>query len=148
MTISYLQAMATVQVRPRGWHLFEKHLEVDGRPVPGGIFDFALHMFHSAGPLLQRGSGPYFYLPKMQSHLEARLWNDIFVDAQVRPHTNAHNDLPSPARPVACLPQAKPLASALTFLHQGRRARPVLTQIEPSLFPKVWHTSAPINGTF
>ena len=68
--------------RPRGWHLDEKHLTVDGKPVSGGIFDFALLFFHNAKELLARGSGPYYYLPKMESHLEARLWNDIFVAAQ------------------------------------------------------------------
>ena len=68
--------------RPRGWHLDEKHVTVDGRPVAGGVFDFALFFFHTATELLKRGSGPYFYLPKMESHLEARLWNDIFVFAQ------------------------------------------------------------------
>ena len=68
--------------RPRGWHLDEKHLTVDGKPVSGGIFDFALFFFHNAKELLSRGSGPYFYLPKMESHHEARLWNDIFVFAQ------------------------------------------------------------------
>jgi len=68
--------------RPRGWHLDEKHVTVDGQPVSGGIFDFALYFFHNAKELLARGSGPYFYLPKMESHLEARLWNDIFVLAQ------------------------------------------------------------------
>jgi malate synthase len=68
--------------RPRGWHLDEKHVTVDGRPVSGGIFDFALYFFHNAKELLARGSGPYFYLPKMESHLEARLWNEIFVLAQ------------------------------------------------------------------
>src|SRR5688572_22254067 len=68
--------------RPRGWHLDEKHVTVDGKPVSGGIFDFALYYFHNAKELLSRGSGPYFYLPKMESHLEARLWNDIFVAAQ------------------------------------------------------------------
>src|SRR5574341_153518 len=68
--------------RPRGWHLDEKHVSVDARPVSGGIFDFALFFFHNAKELLKRGSGPYFYLPKMESHLEARLWNDIFVSAQ------------------------------------------------------------------
>jgi malate synthase len=68
--------------RPRGWHLDERHVRVDGRPVSGGIFDFALFMFHNAAELLARGSGPYFYLPKLESHLEARLWNDIFVTAQ------------------------------------------------------------------
>src|SRR3954471_15325930 len=68
--------------RPRGWHLDEKHVLIDGKPVSGGIFDFALFFFHNAKELLSRGSGPYFYLPKMESHLEARLWNDIFVAAQ------------------------------------------------------------------
>src|SRR5688572_12265664 len=68
--------------RPRGWHLDEKHVSVDGKPVSGGIFDFALLFFHNAKELLSRGSGPYFYLPKMESHLEARLWNDIFLTAQ------------------------------------------------------------------
>jgi len=68
--------------RPRGWHLDEKHVRVDGKPVSGGIFDFALYFFHNAKELTARGSGPYFYLPKMESHLEARLWNDIFKAAQ------------------------------------------------------------------
>ncbi|MCG6877394.1 MAG: malate synthase A [Betaproteobacteria bacterium] len=68
--------------RPRGWHLDEKHVVIDGKPVSGGIFDFALYFFHNAKELLKRGSGPYFYLPKMESHLEARLWNDIFKMAQ------------------------------------------------------------------
>ncbi|HEY7239549.1 MAG TPA: malate synthase A [Burkholderiales bacterium] len=68
--------------RPRGWHLDEKHVSVDGQPVSGGIFDFALYFFHNAKELLARGSGPYFYLPKMESHLEARLWNEVFVFAQ------------------------------------------------------------------
>ncbi len=76
------ERIATLIVRPRGWHLLEKHVLVDGQPVPGGIFDFALFFFHNARPLLARGSGPYFYLPKIESHLEARLWNDIFVMAQ------------------------------------------------------------------
>lgn len=74
--------IATLIVRPRGWHLDEKHVLVDGKRVSGGIFDFALYMFHNAKELLSRGSGPYFYLPKMESHLEARLWNDIFCMAQ------------------------------------------------------------------
>src|SRR3954462_5133374 len=68
--------------RPRGWHLDEKHVRVDGKPVAGAIFDFALYFFHNAHESLKRGSGPYFYLPKMESHLEARLWNDIFNVAQ------------------------------------------------------------------
>ena len=68
--------------RPRGWHLDEKHMRVDGRPVSGALFDFALYFFHNARELLARGSGPYFYLPKMESHLEARRWNDVFVFSQ------------------------------------------------------------------
>ena len=74
--------VATLIVRPRGWHLDEKHVKVDGQRVSGGIFDFALFLFHDARELVARGSGPYFYLPKMESHLEARLWNEIFVAAQ------------------------------------------------------------------
>lgn len=74
--------LATLLVRPRGWHLWEEHLLVDGEPVPAGIFDFALYFFHNARELLDRGTGPYFYLPKLQSHLEARLWNEIFEAAQ------------------------------------------------------------------
>lgn len=76
------EKLATLQVRPRGWHLDEKHVTVDGQRVSGGIFDFALFLFHNAFELLGRGAGPYFYLPKMEGHLEARLWNDIFVMAQ------------------------------------------------------------------
>jgi malate synthase len=74
--------LATLLVRPRGWHLLEKHVLVDGEPVSAGVFDFALYMFHNAKNLLEKGSGPYFYLPKMESHLEARLWNDIIVTTQ------------------------------------------------------------------
>ena len=74
--------LATLFVRPRGWHLPEKHVLVDGAPISGGIFDFALYFFHNAKELVARGSGPYFYLAKLESHLEARLWNDIFVMAQ------------------------------------------------------------------
>src|SRR5881394_2209097 len=73
---------AVLLPRPRGWHLDEKHVSVDGKPVSGGIFDFALFFFHNAAELLARGSGPYFYLPKMESHLEARLWNDVFTFSQ------------------------------------------------------------------
>ena len=73
---------ATLLVRPRGWHLDEKHVYVDGQPVSGSLFDFALYFFHNAKELIARGTGPYFYLPKMESHLEARLWNDVFVRAQ------------------------------------------------------------------
>ncbi|SAK99415.1 malate synthase [Caballeronia arationis] len=74
--------VATLIVRPRGWHLDEKHVTVDGQRVSGGIFDFALFLFHNAKEQLARGVGPFFYLPKLESHLEARLWNEIFVAAQ------------------------------------------------------------------
>ncbi|MEW5957038.1 MAG: malate synthase A [Chloroflexota bacterium] len=73
---------ATLMVRPRGWHLPEKHVRVDGQPIAAGLFDFGLYFFHNAHPLLARGTGPYFYLPKLESHLEARLWNDVFNLAQ------------------------------------------------------------------
>jgi len=91
-TISYTNAAgkvyqlnektATLMVRPRGWHLPEKHMLLDGKPVSGSFVDFGLFFFHNAKELLARGSGPYFYLPKMESHLEARLWNDVFCLAQ------------------------------------------------------------------
>lgn len=74
--------VATLMVRPRGWHLPEKHIRVDDKPMPAALFDFALYFFHNARALLDKGSGPYFYLPKMQSHLEARLWNEVFLDAE------------------------------------------------------------------
>lgn len=73
---------ATLVVRPRGWHLHERQLLVDGEPIAGSLFDFGLYFFHNAHELLKRGSGPYFYLPKLESHLEARLWNEVFKFAQ------------------------------------------------------------------
>src|SRR5437870_1933837 len=73
---------ATLVVRPRGWHLDEKHLLVDGRPIAASLFDFGLTFFHTAAALIARGSGPYFYLPKLEGHREARLWNDVFLFAQ------------------------------------------------------------------
>jgi len=73
---------AVLFVRPRGWHLLEKHMTVDGKPMSGSLFDFGLYFFHNAKEALSRGTGPYFYLPKLESHLEARLWNDVFVAAQ------------------------------------------------------------------
>src|SRR3954453_15796971 len=76
------ETTATLVVRPRGWHLLEKHLLVDGQPVSASLFDFGLYFFHNAKEAIRRGTGPYFYLPKMESHLEARLWNDVFVHAQ------------------------------------------------------------------
>ena len=74
--------VATLMVRPRGWHLEEKHLRVDGDPVSASLFDFGIYFFHNAKRLVSRGTGPYFYLPKLESHLEARLWNDVFRAAQ------------------------------------------------------------------
>jgi malate synthase len=73
---------AVLMVRPRGWHLDEKHFEVDGRPIPAALFDFGVFLFHNAKLLIAKGTGPYFYLPKLQSHLEARLWNEVFVHAE------------------------------------------------------------------
>jgi malate synthase len=74
--------LPTIVVRPRGWHLNERHFQVDGAPAAGALVDFGLYFFHNAKEQLDRGSGPYFYLPKMESHLEARLWNDVFNHAQ------------------------------------------------------------------
>ena len=73
---------ATLLVRPRGWHLTEKHFLVGGKPISGSLFDFGLYFFHNAKNLIAKGTGPYFYLPKLESHLEARLWNDVFNFAQ------------------------------------------------------------------
>ncbi len=78
------QRLSTIVMRPRGWHFDEVHLLVDGKPVVGAFVDFGLYFFHNAKELIDRGSGPYFYLPKMESHLEARLWNDVFTFAQER----------------------------------------------------------------
>jgi malate synthase len=74
--------VATLLVRPRGWHLVERHVLVDGKTVSGSLFDFGLYMFHCARRLIDRGTGPYFYVPKLESHVEARLWNDVFNFAQ------------------------------------------------------------------
>jgi malate synthase len=76
------ERVATLIVRPRGWHLGEKHVLVDGKPISGSLFDFGLYFFHNAAKLIATGSGPYFYLPKLESHEEARLWNDVFLFAQ------------------------------------------------------------------
>jgi malate synthase len=73
---------ATLLMRPRGWHLVEKHVQVDGQPVSASLFDFAMFAYHNATHLVERGSGPYFYLPKLENHLEARLWNEVFVAAE------------------------------------------------------------------
>ncbi len=74
--------LATLMVRPRGWHLVEKHFLVEGKPISASLFDFGLFFFHNAAALLSKGTGPYFYLPKLENHLEARLWNDVFCFAQ------------------------------------------------------------------
>ncbi len=76
--------LATLVVRPRGWHLQEEHVTIDGEPISASLFDFGLYLFHNAAELLSRESGPYFYLPKMESHLEARLWNDVFSFSESR----------------------------------------------------------------
>ena len=76
--------IATLLIRPRGWHLPERHALVDGEPVSASLFDFGLHMSRNAREQLERGSGPYFYLPKLESHLEARLWADAFALAEER----------------------------------------------------------------
>jgi len=81
-TYKLAEKTATLVVRPRGWHLDEAHLLVDGKPISGALFDFGLYFFHNARELVARGTGPYFYLPKMESHREARLWNEVFVFAQ------------------------------------------------------------------
>ncbi len=76
------EELATLLVRPRGWHLVERHVEIDGSPVSAGLFDFGIYMATCARIAVERGSGPYFYLPKLESHLEARLWNEVFLAAQ------------------------------------------------------------------
>jgi len=76
------EKVAVLMVRPRGWHLSEKNVLVDGEPISGSLFDFGLYFFHNVKTLIENGSGPYFYLPKLESHVEARLWNDIFIMAQ------------------------------------------------------------------
>lgn len=76
------RVLPTLIARARGWHLEEKHFTVDGEPISGSLFDFGLYFFHNAHELVKRGTGPYFYLPKMESYLEARLWNDVFNLAQ------------------------------------------------------------------
>ena len=81
-TYALTDTPAVLIIRPRGWHLLEVHMTVDGAPVAGGLFDFGLYVFHNAKTLKEKGTGPYFYLPKMESHLEARLWNDVFVHAE------------------------------------------------------------------
>ena len=81
-TYALKKEVATLMVRPRGWHLVEKHVHIDGKPISASLFDFGLYFYHNARKLLQKGTGPYFYLPKMESHREAQLWNDVFLLAQ------------------------------------------------------------------
>ena len=97
-------SIAVLMVRPRGWHLLEKHVEVDARPIPAALFDFGVFVFHNASLLIAKGTGPYFYLPKMQSHLEARLWNEVFV------HTEATLSLPPGAIKATVLIETLPAA--------------------------------------
>ncbi len=79
---SLKESVAVLKVRPRGWHMEENHILIDGEPISASLFDFGLYFFHNAWELVRRGSGPYFYLPKLESHLEAKLWNDVFLSAQ------------------------------------------------------------------
>ena len=107
---------AVLFVRPRGWHLPESHFVVDGKPVPGALFDFGMYFFHNARGLVSRGSGPYFYLPKMQSHLEARLWNEVFLDAQ---HALG---IPSGTIKATCLIETLPGELLFFFFERSWRA--------------------------
>ena len=105
----------TIMVRPRGWHLDERHLTLDGRPVPGSFVDFGLYFFHNAHTLITHGAGPYFYLPKMESHLEARLWNDVFTTAQER------LEIPYGTVRATCLVETTPAAFEMEeFLYELR----------------------------
>jgi malate synthase len=105
----------TILVRPRGWHLDERHLTLDGAPVPGSFVDFGLYFFHNAQTLINSGAGPYFYLPKMESHLEARLWNDVFTYAQER------LEIPYGTIRATCLIETTPAAFEMEeFLYELR----------------------------
>jgi malate synthase len=106
---------AVLLVRPRGWHLIERHVKVDGETIPGGLFDFGLYFFHNAHAAVERGTGPYFYLPKMESHLEARLWNDVFLRAQDKV------GLPKGTIKATCLIETLPAAYEMDeFLYELR----------------------------
>jgi malate synthase len=98
------ESTPTILVRPRGWHLDEKHLTLEGAPLPGAFVDFGLFFFHNARALIEAGTGPYFYLPKMESHLEARLWNEVFGHAQRR------LDIPHGTIRATCLIETTPAA--------------------------------------
>jgi malate synthase len=112
--------LAVTLVRPRGWHLDERHLQVDGEPVAGALVDFGLHFFHNAAELLARGSGPYYYLPKMESHLEARLWEDVFTFAEE--YLAALVDVPAPYIRATVLVETLPAAFEMEeILYELRR---------------------------
>jgi malate synthase len=104
-TYNLNETTATLLVRPRGWHLPEKHMLVDGEPISASLFDFGLYFFHNARELLERGSGPYFYLPKMESHLEARLWNDASTTGAPKAR-NTSSARPGNCPPSWCAPAA------------------------------------------
>lgn len=109
------EKIATLIVRPRGWHLEEKHVLVDGKPMSASLFDFGLYFFHNAQERLKRGTGPYFYLPKMESHLEARLWNNVFTFAQHELH------IPHGSIRATCLIETLPAAFEMDeFLYELR----------------------------
>jgi malate synthase len=112
---------AVLFVRPRGWHMVEKHMSVDGAPVSASLFDFGLYCFHNAKNLRSRGSAPYFYLPKMESHLEARLWNDVFVHAQER------LGIPRGTVKATALIETLPAAFEMSFSTSCASTRQVLT---------------------
>jgi malate synthase len=109
------ESTPTILVRPRGWHLDEKHLTLEGVPLPGAFVDFGLFFFHNAQALIEAGAGPYFYLPKMESHLEARLWNEVFRHAQQR------LDIPYGTIRATCLIETTPAAFEMEeILHELR----------------------------
>ena len=131
--------IATLLVRPRGWHLDEKHVLVDGQPMSGSLFDFGLYFFHNARERLKQRSGVYLYLPKMESHLEARLWNDVFVLAQNelgvpqgtrqghradRDHSRGLRDGRDPLRAARALGRAQLRALGLHLLAASRSSEP------------------------
>ena len=101
--------IATLLIRPRGWHLSERHLTIDGEAASASLFDFGLVMFHNARELLARGSGPYFYLPKLESHLEARLWAQAFALAE--------DELGLPAGSIRCTVLIETILAAFEMEH-------------------------------
>jgi len=106
--------IATLMVRPRGWHLTEKHVLVDGERISASLFDFGLFFYHNARAQLERGTGPYFYLPKLESRFEARLWNDVFVLAQENSASRVEPSEP-PCWSKPCLPHSKWMRCSTNF---------------------------------